>query len=210
MREVLNRIAIQDQITFEQLTGYLKESLPVLDASDESWNEYARLFVNWLSFFDLVRSKQIVIDISPAPAAKSEIYLPNVYIAALIQTTEKFKLKDSISRTAISSHGLIDCMKLGLIEFDQNKDLLKLTPVGRKFVSDPAERIKIIKNFLLSLPYVPNYLNIIAISRRRHTDVFKQVIGNVGFTDETWLWRAKVFANWLEFANLAIRKSGWI
>jgi Restriction endonuclease/Novel STAND NTPase 1 len=209
VREVLNRIAVQDQITFEQLTDYLKESLPVLDASDESWNDYTRLFVNWLSSFNLIRSKQVVMD-TTSPTAKSDIYLPSVYISVLVLAMEKFRQKDSTKKTAISSQQLIDCMKLGLIEFDQSKDFLKITDLGRIFVSDPIERIKIIKNFLLSLPYVHYYMNFIEVSRRRNMDVFKQVIGNVGFTDETWLWRAKVFANWLEFANLVTRKSGWI
>ncbi len=216
VRDVLNRIALQDQITLKQLAEYLKEGLPVLEVSDISWNAYARTFAGWLISFGLVRPGQILGERSKAVGGtrsvnnRSGMFLPSIYITELVHTVEKFRHSNLIPKSSIGYQETFDCEKVGLLQPDVTGDYLELTRSGQAFKDNDLVREKIVRDFLLSLPYVADYLRFTENSRKRHTDVLKSVMVGMVFTEETWLWRSKVIANWLEFANLITRKGGYI
>src|SRR5947207_11244865 len=216
VRDVLNRIATQDQITLKQLAEYLKEGLPVIEIRDKSWNGYAHTFVGWLISSGLVRPGQIVGERSRAvggtrsAGTRSEMFLPSVYITELVRAIERFGDSSVISKPNITHERASDCEKVGLLQPDVTGEFFELTRLGQTFKDNELARGKIIRDFLLSLPYIPEYLKLAECSKQRHVDILKSVMVNIVFTEETWAWRSKVLAGWLEFANLITRKAGFI
>ncbi len=216
VRDVLNRIAIQDQITLKQLAEYLREGLPVLEVLDKSWNRYALTFAGWLISFGLVRPGQIVGERSRAVGGtrsaknRTEMFLPSIYITELTQTIEKFRHSNLMPKSSLGYQHAYDCEKIGLLQPDATGEFFELTRSGQAFKDNDLLRERIIRDFLLTLPYVPDYLKLVETSRKRHTDVLKSVMVDMAFTEETWLWRSKVLANWLEFANLITRSGGFV
>ena len=213
VRDVLNRMATQEYITLNQLAEYLKEGLPVLEAADRSWQAYARTFAGWLRFFG-IRPGQIVNEQNKSVGAArlslstGDIFLPSVYIREILRALKPFKLQPSLPRADIDYQIMIDCKKIGLVQLDEKEKNVQLTPLGQEFLIGDITRTHVMRDFLLSLTYIPNYLKLIEKSSRQHLEALKLTLGDIGFTEETWIWRSKVLANWLEFANLVTRKGG--
>ena len=102
-----------------------------------------------------------------------------------------------------------DCIEIGLIKEDDDNNV-QLTLTGEEFISNQLTRPRVFRDFLLSLDYIDQYLAQIEAKEKSHLVVLKNTIGDTGFTEETWLWRSKILANWLDFSGIILRSSGKI
>jgi hypothetical protein len=212
--EILNRMATQDRVTLNQLSSYLREGLPVIEVLDRTWLTYARTFAGWLRFVGLIKPGGVVNERGAAVGGtrlaieKSDIFLPSAYITQIIPLLNKFKTQQLISRSDVDQMIAYDAFRIGLLETNREETHWCPTDTGWEFISNATSRSRILADFVKRLPYVITYLEEIETTPKRHLDVLQTVLGNVGFTEETWLWRSKVLANWLEFAGLIFRKRG--
>jgi len=81
---------------------------------------------------------------------------------------------------------------------------------GDEFISNQLSRARVFRDSLLSLVYIDQYLSHIESKKKSQLEVLKSTLGDTAFTEETWLWRSKILANWLEFAGIIQRKAGKI
>ena len=100
-----------------------------------------------------------------------------------------------------------DCIKLSLIE-EVNQNNIRLTLTGEEFISNQISRPRVFRNLLLSLSYINEYLKEIEDTKKVHIEVLKKILGDTGYTEETWAWRSKILSNWLIFAGIIQRKAG--
>jgi len=211
--DILNRVATEGELELDALIGLMRESLPVLQLSDRTWNTYARTLANWLRFVGLTKPGAITSDGRALGitrrGARSGYFLPSSYLSEIVALIVKFAQHPTLLSRELEEKARFDCTQLGLIEIAKS-EIYQLTPTGRVFLSDPMMRPKVFREFLMGLNYIDVYLRQIEYTSDSHIDVLRRTLGDTAFTEETWLWRSKVLANWLEFAELIQRRAGQI
>lgn len=215
VQDILSHITTEGEMALEELIRLMKESLPLLELSEDTWDTYARTLASWLRYVGLTRPSAITADGRAVGATRrgprSEYFLPSSYVTQVISVMEKFDKQEAISVSELEDMrwAKSDCIKLGLIEED-DENQVRLTLTGEEFKSNQLCRPRVFRDCLLSLGYIDKYLGQIENKGVRHLDVLKSTLGDTAFTEETWLWRSKVLANWLEFAGIIYRKAGKI
>jgi hypothetical protein len=211
--DILNRVATEGELELDVLIGLMRESLPVLQLSEKTWNFYARTLVNWLRFVGLTKPGAITSDGRALGITRrgprSGYFLPSSYLSEIVALISQFAQHPNMQARELEERARFDCTQLGLIEAVKS-EVYQLTPLGRVFLSDSLIRPKVIREFLADLSYVDVYLSKIEHTSESHIDVLRNTLGDTAFTEQTWLWRSKVLANWLEFAELIQRRSGRI
>lgn len=215
VRDILSRITTEEQLELEEIIRLMKESLPLLDLSEDTWDTYARTLTSWLRYVGLTHPSAITVDGravgSTRRGRQSEYFLPSSYVKQIVTLMEIFGDQETISVIKLEDvrWTKADCIRLGLIEEDdQNNFLLTLT--GNEFITNPMCRPRVFQDCLMSLDYISQYLEQVTYKEKRHLEVLKSTLGDTAFTEETWIWRSKILANWLEFAGIIQRKAGKI
>lgn len=200
----------------EELIRLMKESLPLLELSENTWCTYARTLVSWLRYVGLSHPSAITAEGRAIGVTRrgrqSEYFLPSSYVNKIISLLEKFGEQEIIPVSELEEirWAKSDCIQLGLIEEDEDNNTVQLTLTGDEFISNQLSRSRIFRDFLLSLDYIDQYLSQIQDREKNHLEVLKNTLGNTAFTEETWLWRSKILAHWLEFAGIVQRRAGKI
>lgn len=232
--DVLDELTIEGRLTLEQLTEILKKKMPILEVSSETWSLYARLMSDWLRNLQfvtfvgdaLVPLKEAVHlanrDLVQSPAFvpfPSSCFLPSSYTSGLIRLIEmigestlpKEKLiQDSSTRIA---NEINDCLRIGLVK--PTPEGLCLTEDGIDFLKQQERRGSVLKNLLVRYDNILKYLDEVENRWIPHVDALKASLRaaiefELGYTEQTWEWRSKVLANWLEFSGLVIRHEGMV
>jgi hypothetical protein len=183
-------------------------------SAEDTWETYARTFVGWLRYVGLTQPKAITADGRAVGVTrrgrKSEYFLPSSYVTQIITLMEKFDDSEEIPISGLEDirWAKWDCIQLGLIEEDEDK--IRLTLTGNEFILNQMSRPRVFKDCLLGLEYIEQYLHQIEDKGKTHLEVLKTTLGETAFTEETWMWRSKILANWLEFAGIIQRKAGII
>lgn len=215
VQDILSYITNEGELALEELIRLMKESLPLLELSEDTWDTYARTLASWLRYVGLTHPSAITADGRAVGATRrgpnSEYYLPSSYVNQVISVMKKFNEQEKIPVSELEEMrwAKSDCIKLGLIEEDE-EHLLRLTLTGEEFISNQLIRSRVFRDCLLSLDYINQYLGYIENRGVSHLEVLKTTLGDTAFTEETWLWRSKILANWLEFAGIVQRKAGRI
>jgi len=215
VRDILSRITTEGEMKLEELVRLMKESLPLLDLSEDTWDTYARTLVSWLRYVGLTHPSAITADGRAIGATRrgrqSEYFLPSSYVTQVITVMEKFGEQETIPVSELEDRrwAKSDCIRLGLIEEDEENNV-QLTLTGDEFISNQMCRPRVFRDCLLSLDYIDQYLGHIKDRGKKHLEVLKSTLGETAFTEETWSWRSKILANWLEFAGIIQRKAGKI
>ncbi len=215
VQDVLSRISTEGEMKIEELIMLMKESLPLLELAEETWNSYARTLVSWLRYVGLTHPSAITADGRAIGGTRrgrqSEYFLPSSYVSQVIGLLRKFREREAIPVSEFEGKrwAKSDCLKLGLVE-EEDRENLRLTLTGDEFVSNELSRPRVFRDCLLSLEYVHQYLKLVEGGSKKHLTVLKATLGDTAFTEETWEWRSKILVNWLEFAGIIIRKAGKI
>ncbi len=218
VNRLLNTMATQEKITLEQLIEYLKNGLPILEISDRSWQNYARTFTSWLRFVGLIKPGQIIgennkaLGTTRSKLLDSDTFLPSIYTSEIVVFLNSIKTSKLVERANLSYKISLDCLRMGILQTYDDERYYLLTELGQTFRDNDLMRPQIIRDFLLTLPTIQRYLTLVKSStkKQKHQDILRTVLGEMAFTNETWNWRSKVLANWLEFAGLITRKSGFV
>jgi hypothetical protein len=215
VQDILTRINAEGKVELKELIRVMKESLPLLDLSEDTWEIYARTLVSWLRYVGLTNPNAITSDGRSMGVTKrgrqSEYFLPSSYVNQIISLMNKFGGRETIPLSELHEirWAKSDCVKLGLIE-ETEPSVLRVTLTGEEFILNQFSRSRVFRDLLNSLDYMPKYLSEIDATKKSHLDVLKTVLGNTGFTEETWIWRSKILSNWLLFAGLVQREHGKI
>jgi hypothetical protein len=213
VQDILSRITIEGEIELKEIIRLMKDSLPLLELSEDTWDTYARTLVSWLRYVGLTHPGAITADGRAIGATRrgrqSEYFLPSSYVKQVIAVMEKFRKEEIIPFNEFQEIRRADCIQLGLLEEDDEGNP-RLTLTGDEFLSIELSRARIFKDCLENLDYIKKYLEHIGNQEKKHLDVLKATLGDTAFTEETWLWRSKILANWLEFAGIIHRKAGKI
>ncbi len=215
VQDIVRRITTEGEIELIEVIRYMKDSLPLLDLSEPTWDTYARYLISWLRYVGLTPPGSITSDGRAIGATRrgrnSEYFLPSSYINQIITVMDKFGDEDIIPISELKDfrYSKPDCIQLGLIEVDEDGNYHK-TLTGDEFLTNHISRPRIFRDCLEGLAYLDTYLDQIQHKEKSHLEVIKNTLGNTGFTKETWNWRSKILANWLEFAGIIKRKSGMI
>ena len=215
VQDILSQITTEGEMELKALLQIMKRSLPLLDLSEKTWEIYARTLVSWLRYVGLTHPSAITADGRAIGATRrgrqSEYFLPSSYVKQIIKLMERFGERDMIPANEIEGirWAKADCVALGLVEEDAENNV-QLTLTGDEFLSTPMSRQRMFRDFLMHLAYINSYLAQIEDSSRSHLQVLKNTLGDTAFTEETWLWRSKILANWLDFAGIIQRRAGKI
>lgn len=215
VQDIVSHITTEGEIELKEIIRLMRESLPLLDLSDDTWDTYARTLVSWLRYVGLTQPGAITADGRAIGATrrgpKSEYFLPSSYVNQVIAVMDKFGIEEAIPVADLEEMrwAKADCIQLSLIEEDDEKNV-RVTLTGDEFISNELTRPRVFRDCLQNLDYIEQYLAQIQNKGKSHLKVLKNTLGDTGFTDETWLWRSKILANWLEFAGIVQRKSGKI
>jgi hypothetical protein len=215
VQDILSRITTEGEIELKELLRVMKESLPLLELSENTWDTYARTFVNWMRYVGLTHPSAITADGRAIGVTRrgrqSEYFLPSSYVNQIISLLKKFGEREMIPVSELEGirWAKSDCIQLGLIKEDEENNV-QLTLTGDEFISNQLSRPRVFRDFLLSLDYIHKYLEHIENTKKSHLDVLKNTLGDTAFTEETWRWRSKILAKWLEFAGIIQRRAGKI
>lgn len=215
VQDVLSQITTEGEMEIEELKRLMKESLPLLELSENTWDTYARTLASWMRYVGLTHPGAITSDGRAVGTTRrgrqSEYFLPSSYVSRVISLMEKFGDREVIPVSELGKRRLAkaDCIQLGLIEEDEENNV-QLTLAGDEFIVNQLSRTRVFRDFLLGLAYIDQYLACIGEGKKGHLDVLKSTLGDTAFTEETWLWRSKILANWLEFAGIVQREAGKI
>jgi hypothetical protein len=215
VQDICSRITTEGEMELGELTRLMKESLPLLKLSENTWDIYARTLASWMRYAGLTHPGAFTAGGRAVGATRrgrqSEYFLPSSYVNQIILLIEKFGDQEIIPVSELEEMrwAKTDCIQLGLIQ-ENEKASVRLTSTGSEFISNQLFRPQAFRDCLLSLGYINRYLEYIEKERRSHLEVLKATLGDTAFTEETWLWRSKILANWLEFAGIIERKSGKI
>jgi len=215
VQDVLSRITTEGELKLEELIRLMKESLPLLNLSEETWNTYARTLVSWMRYVGLTHPGAITADGRAIGATRrgrqSKYFLPSSYVHQIVSLMEKFSEREIIPAYELKGirWAKSDCIQLGLIEEDQENNF-RLTLTGDEFISNQLSRQRVFRDCISGLVYIDQYLAQIESREKTHIEVLRSTLGDTAFTEETWLWRSKILANWLEFAGIIQRRAGKI
>ena len=215
VQDIVSRITTEGEIELKEIIRLMQEGLPLLELSDDTWDSYARTLVSWLRYVGLTNPGVITADGRAIGATrrgpKSEYFLPSSYVSQVIAVMNKFGEDETIPVADLEEMrwAKVDCIQLGLLEEDDAKNV-RITLTGDEFVSNELTRPRVFQDCLQNLDYIERYLGQIQDKGKSHLKVLKNTLGDTAFTDETWLWRSKILANWLEFAGIVQRKAGKI
>jgi hypothetical protein len=225
VKDVLDRLAVSERITYGELKSLFEASMPLLDISEETWETYTKILSRWLHRTSLVSLSNKGLSPSMGKISISqqdldrgnlsrgylppEYYLPSAYVNELFSCLDEIG-KPTANRKACDSAALTDCFALSLIGKITDSSFA-LTPAGKRFLKDTSDAKEILKDFLLSKPNVTTYLGKVGQNPTSHVAVLKETIGNfVTWEEGTWSWRSKVLVNWLAYAELVRRKKGQV
>jgi len=232
VKDILDRLAATDRITFAELKSLMRKSMPLLEVSEDTWDAYAKYLSSWLDKTKLasLSGKDVVVRkdkgiITPEELTRASkegvilpphFFLPSAYVSELTRVLEFIrqasahgeKLRD-VRKLAHIQEGICDCCAVGLVARASDGDS-SLTPKGKRFLANAAEAKEVLKEFLLSKPNVVSYLEKVGGNPTSHIQVLKETLvdSDPGWTAGTWQWRSKVLANWLVFAELVSRRKG--
>jgi hypothetical protein len=230
--DILDQLTIEGELTIDELTELMQKKMLILDVSSETWAQYARLMSDWLRNLQfavltndvLVPLKETVhmsnSDLLQSPTfIPADCFLPSSYISSLISLIESIGHQEvRRERLEQSSSSRVheevnDGIRIGLVK--STSDGLSLTRQGGEFLDQQEKRSLIIRDLLLGYDNVLKYLDAVEGEWVEHTDVLKSSLTasigvEVNYTEQSWEWRSKILANWLEFAGLVIRREGMV
>jgi len=216
VQDVLSKISTEGEMELEELIKLMQESLPLLELSSNTWDTYARTLASWMRYVGLTHPEAITsggraIGVTRR-GRQSEYFLPSSYVNQIISLMERFSEREMIPIAEFDGirWAKSDCIKLGLIEEVEERDIIQLTMTGEEFIANQLSRKRVFRDCLLSFDYIDRYLSYVEDKRKRHLEVLKSTLGDMAFTEETWIWRSKILANWLDFAGMIDRKAGRI
>jgi len=214
VQDIVSRISTEGEIDLVEIIRIMNESLPLLELSESTWDTYARTLISWLRYVGLTHPGAITSEGRAIGATRrgrqSEYYLPSSYVKQVITVMSKFGDEEIIPVLELDEMrwAKADCIQLGLIEEDDRN--LRITLTGDEFLANQLARPRVFRDCLENLAYIDQYLGQIRSQGKSHLEVLKNTLGDEAFTEETWLWRSKILANWLEFAGIIHRRSGKI
>lgn len=201
---LIGKVAKGDSISADQLSDYLKDKFPFVEANDKTWDTYSTILRSWLAgtrlldtdnngFFELPKDdrKKIIEDLgnltkltSMGRKSQLTIFLPNTSIESTISA-----LNQLLSGVSIS----------GLSGIQEKKSLPHLRSGGWLLgsglsVSNEQEfREQAIKLFQDD-EYQPLWSA--ARNEENLLDVFRKMTQDLKYTESTMAWRLKTLLNW--------------
>lgn len=227
--DILLKLNLTGSLDISGTESILKEDFPFVDAGDETWKTYAKNLARWISRVGLakIRAHQLFLSkeeekIFVAPVyPSSEIFLPNQYTSQILLVVNFFKEREATSlnecRNAFGrtvKKAIVDLKAIGFLLNAYNGDMT-LSQSGMKFANmDDLAKQKRMRELLLSKHNIKDYVDLLEKNPKiKHVELLKEVMNRYpkrNWTDETWQWRSKILANWLEYTLLLSRKAGKI
>lgn len=232
VRDVLDELTIQGELTIDELVELMQKKMPILDVSEETWTQYAKLMVDWLCILQfVVFTNDILVPLKEtvrlsnrdltqsSTSIPASCFLPSSYTTSLIQLAESIG-QDTIPMEVLEQrpfpriHRVInDGTRIGLIR--RTPEGLRLTEQGIEFLKQHERRSIIIRELLQGYENILKYLEIVENQWINHIFALKiSLTASIGveveYTEQSWEWRSKVMANWLEFSGLVIRQEGMV
>ena len=140
VRDILSRITTEREIELKDLIQIMKESLPLLELSDNTWDTYARTLASWLRYVGLTHPSAVTAEGRAIGVTRrgrqSEYFLPSSYVKQIISVLEKFSKRETVPVSELEEirWAKSDCIQLGLIK-EGDGDNLQLTLTGEEFIS---------------------------------------------------------------------------
>lgn len=222
---LLNKI---NSIDYNGIKKFIKDNFPLINANEKTWDSYTRNLIEWLLntaileerdkrfFINKKSSQEISLSLGNfehihSKGRKSKLfpYTPRERVNKIIQIL-KINKNDIIDESNLSrkeKNILNDAIILKLIEKKSGRNVI--TKEGKLFFEDKEFRINFIRELLLSIRELKEFLNYL-IKQDDHVLVkqaFKEYAKDVGWTKTTLDWIAKLITNWFEEGELAVRQS---
>lgn len=224
---LLDLIANEDSVSFDDISSLLQRELPHITASVTTWSSYASVMVNWVRYAglldvegDRVRSKESVSDELLLHRAftrgtfSAGTFLPSVrpsmvkslliYLHDGAKTGAEIRAKFG----GRASASLIrDSQALGLV--DDQSDRIELSAQGRAIVGNPEELSE--KSVAMLCLGKPNISSLLSVAAEGPVSIEKQQaivsrFGVANWTEGTWKWRLGILNSWVVASGQA--KSG--
>jgi hypothetical protein len=228
--DIRSKLNLTGSLDIGDIKSILKDNFPFGDdVRDETWTIYAKHLVGWIYQVGLAKrrgynlflsnegEKISVVPVDPS----SRIFLPNQYTRKNLLVVNFFKEKKTASLNECRNtfgqtveKAIIDLKAIGFLMNTYNGDMT-LSHGGMEFANmDDFAKQKRMKELLLSKSNIKDYVDLLEKNPKiKHVEILKEVMNRYpkrNWTDETWQWRSKVLANWLEYSQLLSRKAGKI
>lgn len=225
IKKILFELEKDKELTFEQVKDILVNEMPFIDATDKIWEQYSKVMCKWLFAAALVNmDKYRIISVDSVGLEikdflDDEIFFPTTMLGQIIKVVELLsknkegmtiqELKSLMKRSSLNGH-LIDACFLELVR-PISRSEYEITENGLKFLRmESNERKKYVKEKLLGLDYVCQYLQIIKIKDKEPLEVFVNILDEMKvnkWNEVSVKWKHKLLRNWLIYSKLVVGKT---
>lgn len=214
---LLDLVANEESITFEDVSVMLQRELPHINVNPNTWASYASIMVNWTRYAGMLDVEGDRV--RPRDSASDELILrreftrgnfssgtflpsvrPNLIRSLLMFLQDGSKTLDEVRTEFGPKHtaSLIrDSRALGLV--DDQVDSVELSAQARALLSGGDLSEQRVATLCLSKPNVSAILAAAAdgpVNYEKERDVVAR-FGNANWTDGTWKWRLGILNSWL-------------
>lgn len=193
--------------------------------TDKIWEQYSKVMCKWLSAATMVNmDKNNTISTNNlgreiGDFLSDEIFFPTTMLAQIIKVVELLadnkegmtiqELKKSMKRSSLNGH-LIDACFLGLVR-PISRSEYEITQNGLEFLGkEPNEKRAYIREKLLGLEYVCQYLEQIKTTNKEPLEVFTNILDEMKvdkWNEVSIKWKHKLLRNWLIYSKLVVGKT---
>lgn len=225
IKKILFELEKNKELTFDQVKEILVNEMPFIDATDKIWEQYSKVMCKWLFAAALVNmDKYRIISVDSVGLEikdflDDEIFFPTTMLGQIIKVVELLsknkegmtiqELKSLMKRSSLNGH-LIDACFLGLVR-PISRSEYEITENGLKFLRmESDERRKYVKEKLLGLDYVCQYLQTIKIKDKEPLEVFVNILDEMKvnkWNEVSVKWKHKLLRNWLIYSKLVVGKT---
>ena len=221
----LDLVAASDEVSFEQLAGELRQEMPQVEVTEETWRLYARTLASWLHLAglaqvggDIITARELPVDESlqgrvlSRGAFAMDTFVPSTRPEQLLEFFRLFTDTDEIPRAKISeifgktrAPGTIqDAVVLGLARDDGDRVILGwqgriLKNSERETGTCDLAQIALAKPNVQALVEACNEGPVTADKQRTVMEQY----GSARWTDGTWKWRLGILRAWVVATGLA-------
>lgn len=225
IKKILLELEKNKKLTLKQVKNILISEMPFIDATDKIWEQYSKVMCKWLSAATMVNmDKNNTISTNNlgreiGDFLSDEIFFPTTMLAQIIKVVELLadnkegmtiqELKKSMKRSSLNGH-LIDACFLGLVR-PISRSEYEITQNGLEFLGkEPNEKRAYIREKLLGLEYVCQYLEQIKTTNKEPLEVFTNILDEMKvdkWNEVSIKWKHKLLRNWLIYSKLVVGKT---
>ena len=225
IKKILLELEKNKKLTLKQVKNILINEMPFIDATDKIWEQYSKVMCKWLSAATMVNmDKNNTISTNNlgreiGDFLSDEIFFPTTMLAQIIKVVELLadnkegmtiqELKKSMKRSSLNGH-LIDACFLGLVR-PISRSEYEITQNGLEFLGkEPNEKRAYIREKLLGLEYVCQYLEQIKTTNKEPLEVFTNILDEMKvdkWNEVSIKWKHKLLRNWLIYSKLVVGKT---